>query len=557
MFYGALGQYSCLYYNLHVSASVTTQGRSLISSASLQFEMFLNNNVKWGSLNEIITFIDNVTTEKRVYNDRDILDRDIDRAECFYKIMVNCGFNYIPSEQDLDIVWGIICRLKQEDINRLYYKNNLYAFVDNKSMTNAVIYMLKKLKRPYLDPNKLDEEIAIELEEFKDIVKEYVYYGYQIIDRLDRYANSYRSVVAITDTDSSIVSLDAWYRYILNKVDGIDMDVKKALTNPTRYLEPDEFGEKEKIKIMEYVEDLTDYDFHNDELIQVEKAINIMNIIPQEGLRYSIINILAYILGDIINDYMKGYTKNSNSYSDDKKCLIIMKNEFLFKRILLMDVKKNYASIQEIQEGNVIDGGMLDIKGLPLTKSGTNKRAQDRLKEILYEDVLNSPQIDQVKVLKELAIFEKEIFNSLQSGEKTFYKPVRIKSLSNYDDPMRQQGIKASVVWNAVRDETMEPIDLEVRNSIDIVKTNITPKNVEKIQDEELKGKLIELMKQKEFSTGITTIAIPKNSTIPDWLVNYIDYTTIINDNLKVFPLDPIGVYKINDNNNYTNIVQI
>ena len=164
--------------------------------------MFLNNNVKWGSLNEIITFVDNVTTEKRVYNDRDILDRDIDRAECFYKIMVNCGFNYIPSEQDLDIVWGIICRLKQQDINRLYYKNNLYAFVDNKSMTNAVIYMLKKLKRPYLDPNKLDKEIAVELEEFKDIVKEYVYYGYQIIDRLDRYANSYRSVAAISDTDS-------------------------------------------------------------------------------------------------------------------------------------------------------------------------------------------------------------------------------------------------------------------------------------------------------------------------------------------------------------------
>ena len=203
-FYGALGMYSCLYYNLYVSASTTTQGRSLISSASLQFEMFLNDNVKWGSLNEIITFIDNIVTEERTYDDSLILDRDITRGECFYKVMKNCGFNYIPTHEDLDIVWGIICNLKQQDINRIYYKNNLFAFIDNKSMTNAVIYMLKKLKKPYLDPNDLDKDIAVELEEFTSIVKEYVYYSYQIIDRMDRYSNMVRSVAVITDTDSYI-----------------------------------------------------------------------------------------------------------------------------------------------------------------------------------------------------------------------------------------------------------------------------------------------------------------------------------------------------------------
>lgn len=559
-FYGALGMYSCLYYNLYVSASVTSQGRSLISSASLQFEMFLNDNVKWGSLNEIVTFIDNIVTEKRIYDDSQILDRDITRAECFYKVMKNCGFNYIPTDEDLEIVWNIMCNLKQQDINRIYYKNNLFGFMENKSMTNAIIYMLKKLKKPYLDPNKLDKDIAVELEEFTAIIKEYVYYSYQIIDKIDRYSNMIRSVTCITDTDSSMVSLDGWYRFILDKVDGIDMEIKRTLIDPISYLEQDEFGETEKLKVIEYVDDLTDFDFKNDELIQIEKSINIMNIIPQEGLRYSIINILAYILGDVINDYMLKYTKASNSYSEDKKCLIIMKNEFLFKSIMITEAKKNYASIQEIQEGNIVNKenmADLDIKGLPLTKAGTNKRTQDKLKQIIYENILGSDTVDQVKVLKELAIFEKEIFESLSTGQKTFYKPVRIKSYNNYDDPMRQQGIKAAIVWNAVRDESKEAIDLEIRNSIDILKINITPRNVEKIEDEDLKNKLIDLMKQKEFNTGISTIGIPKNSTIPDWIIDFIDYKTIINDNIKLFPLDPIGIYKINNNNNYTNMIKI
>ena len=201
--------YSCLYYNINVAPSVTTQGRSLISSASLQFEMFLADNVKWSSLNDIITFIDNVVNEKneRVYDDRLILDRDIDRYECFYKIMVNCGFNYIPSEDDLDIVWSIICNLDQWDINRLYYKNNLYSFMDLPVMNNMMKNLLIKLEVPFLDPNKPNPEIKEDLDEFTNIIMEYVYYHHQIIDRMDRYSNMYRQVAVITDTDSEIEEL--------------------------------------------------------------------------------------------------------------------------------------------------------------------------------------------------------------------------------------------------------------------------------------------------------------------------------------------------------------
>lgn len=162
--------------------------------------MFLANGCKFGSLNEVITFIHNIKSETRKFNDNLILDRNITVSECFYQVMMTCGFNYIPSNEDLEIVWDILSVLPQEDINRIYYKNNLYEFMSNKSMERALIYMLTSLQSPYLDPNETPEEIKVELNEFCDILMEYVYYSHQIIDRLDKYDNSYRSICIITDT---------------------------------------------------------------------------------------------------------------------------------------------------------------------------------------------------------------------------------------------------------------------------------------------------------------------------------------------------------------------
>lgn len=565
-FYGLFGQSSCLFFNIYVATSITTQGRSLISSAGMFFEMFLSNSVKFGSFDEVITFINNIVNEKneRKYKDSQLLDRNITVEECFSKIMYSCGFNYVPEEDEMDILWDILVNLNQEDINRIYYKNNLYEFMDNKSMQKAIIIMLKSLEAPFMIPNakNIPKEIVAELNEFCDILMEFVYYHHQIIDHYSKIDNMIRSSSVLLDTDSSLVSLDAWYRYCLDLIKDVDIPIKHTCVDPFVEIECDEFGDFDLKKALIKIDTEVEYNFYDEESIEFDKLINPMVEIPQDGVRYSIINIMAYCLDVMINDYMIRYCKHSFSDVEGEPCLIKMKNEYLFKRLLLTSADKFYADIQEIQEGTIIPKDKaLDIKGLPLTKSTLNVASQERLKKILYEDILNADYIDQVKIMKKLAIFEKEIYNSLSNGEKKFYKPVSIKSISSYDDPMKIAGIKGSIVYNELRDPDMPAIDLYGgKQNLDLIKLVINKSNLPEIEREhpDKYNKIIELMKSaKQFEKGIDAIAVPKSESTPKWLLKYIDYSTLLSDNLKNLPIESVGVSRGQDTNPYTNILKL
>lgn len=571
--YGALGNVSCIFYNLHVAASITYEGRSYISAAIMFFEMFLSNNVKFASLNEVITFIDNVRSEapNRHYDDRLILDRNIEPIEVLSQLVLTCGdfrqgkIKWIPDQRDLDIIWEQVNNLSQEDLNRIYYKNNLYAFLDNTSITKALVYLLKAMKEPYLDPNKTPDEIKVELDTFCDLLREYVFYNHQIIDRIDRNTNMIKNVSLISDTDSTIVSFDAFYHFVLDKVKGEDIEIAKYYVNGVSYLDDDELIRGIKYDPIEY-----DYDFYSEKVIEKERLIHPIEVIPQDNLRYSIINIIGHCCGILCNEYIEGHTKMGYSYDKNRKTMMYLKNEFTFKRALLTDAKKNYAAIQTLQEGNIVPSDNMNdlaITGLAIKKSTLPKKTRDVLQEILYEDILKPEYIDQVKLIKDLAIFEDTIFQSLRNGEKDFYKPVSIKAMGRYDDPLGIQGIKASLIWNSVRNPELEAIDLDAKNNIDVVKTNINMSSIENIKDDfpDEYDKLKRILDgetnrdlAKVLNGKITTVAVPRNVKTPEWLTHLINYTEITNDNIKNFPVDSVGIRRLGkDNVNYSNILSL
>ena len=207
----------------------------------------------------------------------------------------------------------------------------------------------------------------------------------------------------------------------------------------------------------------------------------------------------------------------------------------------------------------------MDIKGLPINKSTMNDSAKAALQKILYEDILMSKYIDQVKIIEKIAILEHTIEKSLRDGKKEYYKPLSIKALSSYEDPMRIQGIKASIIWNKLKGPDLEAIDLNARNTIDVVKVKITPSNIDLIYQDypEVYDRLVQLFTdtslfKDEKKKEITTLAIPTGVETPEWVKVFIDYKTIINDNITNFPFGSVGITRLGSNNiNYSTIMKI
>jgi hypothetical protein len=238
-----------------------------------------------------------------------------------------------------------------------------------------------------------------------------------------------------------------------------------------------------------------------------------------------------------------------------------MKNEFLFKSILLTDGKKNYASIQEVQEGNLVPkSASLAISGLQIAKVGTPKSTSKALERILYEDILDTESIDQIGILNSLAVLERTIFDAIRNGKTTYYKPVRIKPASSYENPMRIQGIKGAVAYNDLKEDYEEGIDLTTRNEVLVIKTKIDKKEILRIKDTNpnMYEKMLKVLNDGNYKGDITSIAIPYNADTPKWILDFVNYNEIINDNIGGFPLDATGLSTL-DNTNipYSNILKL
>lgn len=589
--YGASGLETSVFYSYYMANGITAQGRSLISSAIMMVEEFLSNNVKFESFNEINKFINDVCSEKRCFDDSVVLDEDIDIDDCLVKLVGTCGFNYIPTFGHIKLLRRMLGQLSQQDINRLYYRNNLYSFCDNEHVLNVLKDIMSRFSSVYMDPNEIPDEVREQMDYLYDLLHEYVYHPYIIQDATVRSRTMIRDVSILTDTDSTFVSLEGWYRYLDSRIKGMDIPLRHIITDEvTEEKEEDPFPEVhfDPTKCGEYFNENLGFDYDADEIIERECIVNPEKIGPERGVKISIVNIMSNIVYRIQKEYMRMYCDifntvdgdfNKTNTKLDSDCIIILKNEFALKKSLIKTTSKTYATIQERQEECLVpEDACLDIKGMIVTKSIISERTKNKVKAILYNDVLNVDKLNMFRIIEKLSIVEKEIYNSLRAGDTYYYKPARIKSMRGYQKELPYT-FRSAYAYENVRRRTDPAIDLTERNTIILVNTVINESTVDKIKDDfpevyenilKYFDSLTETYKKTHpnkldangnipksaFKPEINYIGIPVDSSVPEWCIPFIDYTQIINDNMKAFPSDDIGLKRQErDTVNFTNIV--
>lgn len=489
-FYGGNGNEAFVFFNLYCAVSITATAQSLISTTETAFENFLANNTPYINLDDCVNFLRNVSTEKHEYDASFLPNIPIEKV---HERIIN-NFRDNDGNKHSEVVMNILKTFDQETLNRIYFKNNIYEFCLVPKIYNKMVESFTILK-DFKNPNKVPEDALPGLENIWGYIEEFVVYKHFTFNRIQRLKYEKRKAVIVVDTDSNMIHLAPWVKFITDKFYLRDNDIIEGKS--------------------------------------------------EEDLLYISINVMNYFVTQMVNAILAKYTKRSNILKQYRH-RINMKNEFLYLRMVLSKVKKRYAGSIRLREGEELIPEKLDIKGHDFMKASCTQYVKEYMQDIVKDEILYAKDISLPRILRKISDLEDIIFDSLHKGEKNYFLPRQVKAMEEYKEPMSIQQFKATMHWNLIYPN----MGIELPSNVYVIKLRLGKKNAL----EELQAKYPDIYRKINkniINSGIKglgsveTIAIPSNlKDIPQWIIDFIDYETMVNDNVsKFYPvLEALGI---------------
>ena len=512
--YGASGAPSAAFYNKYTPSATTLMAQSIITILAAFFEGFLGDNQKFFHINECMDWLNCVISSKKG------MDKWISVPSKKEVILRVKKLFYLYDVSYDDIIEDYISNLSEEEMVFVFYTNNLKAlFKRNDKVTSLIKDILVTLpileasltvpndyadkytteeynqmvsKEMFMNPYSPPITIEKEMNELSDIVIKYCYVDYLTPDSIEKLNNHKRTAVLLVDTDSNVINSNLFVEFILDEL-----------------LANESFGRKR---------------IYNEIIC---------------------INVLAKILDSAIVKVLDLYGRKHNMNEEARKELS-MKNEFMFRRLLLMEEKKRYASSIVLREGNILIPFKTDIKGLDFIKAGVTDEVTDTFTKILENRILFSEELELREMMKDLRAFEEEIRNDLIKGGVRFLKPQSYKPEGAYkvnsdgtSNAWALPTFRAVTVWNELypnnKIHSLDRVKLiklvVIKNEdLDIIKDTF-PEEHALVTDKIFRSSSYDIIK-----AGLKVIAIPNTvKQVPDWIIPLIDYKTIISDVMGSF----------------------
>ena len=478
--YGAFGAKTFQLYNIYTASSTTGTAQSLISTTAMAFEAFLNNAVKFKSLGELVTMVGNVL-EKDEHNLTIDGLAPITDPEMVYNLWRNQFESYSPTYEP--VIRNLLRHRSVEDLTRLYYNNNLFAFVENDMIMRRLV-RIYDVTTEFRNPNNVPDNIKDDLEFIWEYCREFVFYNHAYTEQINRLKHDPRTRVILIDTDSNVINIKPWVDWT-----------------------------REKVWI---------------------RSSSVMN---ETDMQFISLKILAYLVTIMERELLDRYENDCNVLPQYHKRLNT-KNEFYFPKILLANVKKRYIGSIKLREGKQVN--KIELKGHDFKKAGVNANIEKELMDIIKRDIIDDPLVNVVQLMTDTAKLENNIRDSIKRRERTYLVRMNCKVARSYAEPYSQGAFTGPILWNLLNPENL----IMIPDKCDVVFINIPN---ERVLDEKLAPKFpkeAEIIRRNIFHgeieqfkrNGVSYLALPNDdSKIPEWVYPVLDEERIVTRNMGTF----------------------
>jgi len=518
--YGGSGTPTAAFYTKYGPAATTLMAQSIITVMAAFFESFLGNNQKFFTINEFFDWAYFVKKKK------DKIPKWVMRrtsSEVYRRLLPN--FMKVTPE-DLENLQQFLDNQSDDTLTYMYYGNNLNGFVtDHPHVQKYLREILSRLpnyeavpkeipdefksqfkdkdeyntwvsEKMFLNPKKVPDQIQEPLNDFATVVTQMVFVEYITPDSIEKLNNHKRNTVLLVDTDSNIINANLFVAHVLEKI----------FPNET-------FGRPKMYNEMAMINTLT------------------------TTLDRSVASMLAF------------YCRCHNINDEDAKELT-MKNEFMFRRLFLMMVKKRYVASIVLREGNIMMPFKKEIKGVNFIKAEISPEIQTRLESILCDHILFSDELELHELVSDLRQFRRDIYNDLKAGHTKYLKMAQFKESSAYKNAIDKNGnetsgawkiqvYRGSIIWNEIYPdkkinafERVKILKLAVKSPTDLsIIENKFPDEYHTVMQKIYRSDDGMIVK-----SGLNIICIPANvKQIPEWIIPLIDYDILISDVISSF----------------------
>lgn len=504
-YYGISLNAGSIFFNKYNGLAVTSTGQTAIMTAIISLESIFGNQA-FPNFSDLMLYIEDVKTHA-TKNILEIIDTDMikTKQEVVDFIAKKCMFDMAVGTSRYSQLVKAVDNLNDNELQQLYYRNNFYEFIPSTKVSKIVYAALGTpiVVDKYIK-NKFstpEEERGIKIANMLMQVLEDFVIMYRLPSQKYKIVNNLkRRTIIHTDTDSVFIYLHPFIRFC--------------------------------------------------QLLNRADRFNNVNLITVMINKYVAKSML------MLSDRLKTSAKN--------RTRLEMKNESLFRKVIMTRNKKNYMTLPEVKEGKILEKMKVDIKGLSIKKSTLHKNVRDFFASVVNEELFraDTDEINVPVILKKIFDFKTRMRAELSSGSIEYSSTLKMNNIATYKNPYSMPVVRGSIVWNALYPEN--PIQNSQKCGSYSLVGLTTEHDLDKISDTDIRETIrgVVFADENMKDRGVVVLAFPKNITsLPEWVRPFIDVDAIIEKNIANMnpTMEALGIH-IYDKGGYsymTSIVEI